>query len=152
MRRSIDLYGKEDLKVMKLANKIKSPQKDRLEQIIEYLKNSKYKKIGIVNCIALQEQAEKLFKILKDEGFTVFKVNCREGELDKSSYDDKDKGSSCNPAYQAKFMSENNVDFVIVLGLCLGHDLIFQKHCSKPYTTLVVKDYVNKHKTIELFE
>jgi uncharacterized metal-binding protein len=152
MVKSVELYDKDDLKLMEAATRIATPTKNRIEQIIEYLKEFGHQKIGIVTCIAFSKQSKDLQKILEQEGFEVTNVHCREGELDKSDYTEDKTGSSCNPAYQAKAMEDKDVDFIIVLGLCLGHDLVFQKHNKKPYTNLIVKDFTNKHKTIELFE
>jgi uncharacterized metal-binding protein len=33
----------------------------------------------------------------------------------------------------------------VIVGLCVGHDMLFSKHSRAPVTTLVVKDRVTGH-------
>ena len=53
--------------------------------------------------------------------------------------------SMCNPITQAMIMNKLNVDFAIMLGLCIGHDTLFLKYCRVPLTVLAVKDRVFGH-------
>ena len=61
-------------------------------------------------------------------------------------------GPSCDPVSQAEFLNKENTDFNIMVGLCLGHELIFQQHTKAPYTTFLVKDLATNNKTIENLE
>ena len=36
----------------------------------------------------------------------------------------------------------------IIVGLCVGHDMLFNKHSTAPVTTLVVKDRVTGHNPV----
>jgi uncharacterized metal-binding protein len=38
----------------------------------------------------------------------------------------------------------------IIVGLCVGHDMLFSKHSSAPVTTLVVKDRVTGHNPVSV--
>ncbi|OPY27009.1 MAG: hypothetical protein A4E27_00631 [Methanobacterium sp. PtaU1.Bin242] len=51
----------------------------------------------------------------------------------------------CNPLGQASFLNRENTDLNIIIGLCIGHDLLFTEHSKAPVTTLVVKDRVLAH-------
>jgi uncharacterized metal-binding protein len=51
----------------------------------------------------------------------------------------------CNPITQAEILNKEKVDFAIMLGLCLGHDTLFIKHCKVPMTVIAVKDRVTGH-------
>ncbi len=42
-------------------------------------------------------------------------------------------------------MNRAGTDMNIIVGLCIGHDMIFAKHAEAPVTTLVVKDRVTGH-------
>ncbi|MDA3816688.1 MAG: thiamine pyrophosphate-dependent enzyme [Prolixibacteraceae bacterium] len=53
------------------------------------------------------------------------------------------KGTSCNPAGQAKYLEEENTQLNIAMGLCLGHDMIFNEKSAAPVTTLIVKERSN---------
>ena len=51
----------------------------------------------------------------------------------------------CNPIAQAEIINEEKPDWVILLGLCVGHDTLFLKYCKQPVTVLAVKDRVLAH-------
>jgi uncharacterized metal-binding protein len=52
-------------------------------------------------------------------------------------------GAACDPVGQAKVLADADTQLNIVMGLCLGHDMLFQKHTQAPATTLGVKDRVH---------
>jgi uncharacterized metal-binding protein len=58
------------------------------------------------------------------------------------------KGVSCNPAGQAKYLEEKRTELNIMVGLCLGHDMIFNSKSKAPVTPLVVKDRKLQHNTL----
>ena len=49
---------------------------------------------------------------------------------------------ACNPIGQAKMLNKAGTDLNIQMGLCLGHDILFQKYSNAPVTVLVVKDRI----------
>ena len=51
----------------------------------------------------------------------------------------------CNPIFQAKTLANEQVDFNILLGLCVGHDSLFLQFTNNPTTVLAVKDRVTGH-------
>ena len=53
--------------------------------------------------------------------------------------------SMCNPIAQAELLNRQNVDFSVLLGLCIGHDTLFIKYCKSPMTVIAVKDRVTGH-------
>lgn len=56
--------------------------------------------------------------------------------------------SMCNPIMQAKVLAEQETDFNIVIGLCVGHDTLFLKHSEAPTTVMIVKDRVLGHNPV----
>jgi len=58
-------------------------------------------------------------------------------------------GIMCNPSGQADYLKVNNTELNISMGLCIGHDMIFNQKSNVAVTTLVVKDRVNNHNPIE---
>ena len=50
-----------------------------------------------------------------------------------------------NPIAQAKILNRAKSDMNIIVGLCVGHDMLFAKYSKAPVTTLVVKDRVTNH-------
>jgi len=51
----------------------------------------------------------------------------------------------CNPVMQAKVLEENSTELNIIVGLCLGHDILFSKYSHVAVTTLIVKDRLLAH-------
>lgn len=51
----------------------------------------------------------------------------------------------CNPILQAELLNQQNTEFNIALGLCVGHDSLFYKYSGALVTTMVVKDRVLAH-------
>jgi uncharacterized metal-binding protein len=52
---------------------------------------------------------------------------------------------ACNPIAQAEICNRLGTDMNIIVGLCVGHDMLFTKHSQAPVTTLVCKDRVTGH-------
>jgi uncharacterized metal-binding protein len=46
---------------------------------------------------------------------------------------------------QARILNEVGTDLNVIVGLCVGHDILFTRHSTAPVTTLVVKDRVTGH-------
>ncbi len=122
----------------------------RVEETILFAKEMGAKKIGIATCTALLKESITLAKILRAHGFQVFSACCKVGAVDK-----KDVGipeefiklgpNICNPIMQAQILNEEKTDLNIVMGLCVGHDVLFHKYIKGPATTMVVKDRVTGH-------
>uniref|UniRef100_C6E7Z0 DUF1847 domain-containing protein n=1 Tax=Geobacter sp. (strain M21) TaxID=443144 RepID=C6E7Z0_GEOSM len=125
----------------------------RVEDTIAFAKLMGYRRIGIATCIGLLEESDRLAAILKAQGFTPLSVCCKAGSLDKLEFglaeSDKVRPGSfepaCNPIAQARICNDLKTDMNIIVGLCVGHDMLFNKHSEAPVTTLVVKDRVTGH-------
>lgn len=146
------LYSEDDLVVMELAETSRLPGMNRVEEIKSYALHAGFKRIGIANCIGLQKEADKLKSFLS-VNFEVFDVNCKCGQIPKNALLNTEKTSACcNPAGQAETLATHGTELNIVLGLCLGHDILFNKKSQAPVTTLIVKDLALKHKTHMWFD
>ena len=140
-------YNIEDKKIM--YNTFKARNKSRLQELINFAKESAFNKIGIANCKAVQPYAEKLANILTNAGFDVYSINCKDSGLDGKSVCDDMSGPCCDPISQAQYLNSKNTDININIGLCLGHGIIFSKHSIAPVTTFLVKDFATEHNPIE---
>jgi len=145
------LYSDADRQILKLAEDSLDPHLDRVNEIIAYAKEAKLKIIGIANCTAFLKEADKLQEILTQEGFQVEKVHCKYGKVQFDDLVPGYKGVSCNPAGQAKYLEEKGTQLNIMMGLCLGHDMIFNARSKAPVTPLIVKDRKLKHHTLQFF-
>lgn len=125
----------------------------RVEDTIALAKLMGYRKIGIGTCIGLLEETKRLADILTAQGFEPVSVCCKAGSIDKLELDIDEKYKvrpgtfepACNPIAQAKLLNQAGCDMNIIVGLCVGHDMLFAKYSEVPVTTLVVKDRVTGH-------
>lgn len=145
-------YTGRNLESMKISAQIESRyymEKTRLEELILYAGGMGYEKLGIAFCIGLEKEAKVIHKILAQD-FKVFSVCCKVCGIDKDSYGLEKLHNSgfeavCNPMGQALVLNNEKTDLNVILGLCIGHDILFTQHSQAPVTTLAVKDRVLAH-------
>ena len=154
------LYSDEDKEIALNAARTESQgycRWTRLEETMAFAYRMGYHRIGIGFCVGLSEEARKLAQILRDNGFEVEAAACKCGSVPKSFigitqeeqlHPDRDFEIMCNPAGQAEVLSAAGCDLCIILGLCVGHDTLFIRHCSVPVTVLTGKDRVMGHNPI----
>lgn len=135
------------------GNKIRT-KFPRIEETIQFARKMNYKKLGIVFCGGLKNEAVMLSSIFENAEFEVISVCCKVGGIDKETIGikpaEKIDGPEayepmCNPIAQAEVMNEEKPDLVIMMGLCVGHDSLFIHYCNRPITVLAVKDRVLAH-------
>ena len=118
----------------------------RVKELIRLAEEMGWKKLGIAFCIGLSEEAKKLHEVLELHGFEVHSVVCKVGSVEKEKFSlPKGKDHACNPVLQAMVLNEVGTDLNIIVGLCIGHDVLFQVYSKAPTTTLIVKDRVLAH-------
>ena len=130
----------------------------RVEDTIALARLMGYKLIGIATCIGLLDETARLCAILKAQGFETASVCCKAGSIDKLKLglteNEKVRPGSfepaCNPIAQAKLLNAQKTDMNIIVGLCVGHDMLFNKSSDAPVTTLVVKDRVTGHNPVSV--
>lgn len=140
-------YTTNDKKEMILAAKAKD--KSRLQELVNFARLSGFKKLGIANCKGMQEYADSLVELLRQQGFEVCAVNCKESGLQGCDICAEMSGPCCDPVSQAQYLNAAKTDFNINVGLCLGHGLLFQKYSQAEVTTFLVKDFATGHKPVE---
>ncbi len=87
----------------------------RVEDTIAFAKLMKYRRVGIATCIGLLEETRRLEQILRAQGL------------------------------EPRILNAIGTDMNVIVGLCVGHDMLFSKHSEAPVTTLVAKDRVTGH-------
>jgi uncharacterized metal-binding protein len=108
-----------------------------------------FSRIGVAYCIGLAEEAQTLVRILERE-FAVSAACCKSGGVPKEKLglvkirEDRVE-AMCNPVAQAMLLNDAETDLNLLVGLCVGHDIIFTRHSRAPVSTLVVKDRVLAH-------
>jgi len=129
---------------------------NRVEDMIALAKLMDYKKIGIATCIGLLDECNRLSDILRAQGMEPFSACCKAGSIDKLELNLAEEYKvrpgtfepACNPIAQAQIMNSLGMDMNIIMGLCVGHDMLFSKFSKAPVTTLVVKDRVTGHNPV----
>ena len=147
-----EMYKGKDYDLFKTACHIEAEhymKKTRLEELILFAKEMNFKKLGIAFCIGLEHEAKIINDILAKD-FEIHSVCCKICGFDKDDLDlQKLHGegfeAACNPIGQANVLNEEKTDLNIIVGLCIGHDILFTKHSNAPITTLAVKDRVLAH-------
>jgi len=129
------------------------PTKPRIQEICEFARKMRYKRLGLVFCMALYKEAALVAQILQRQGFETVSIACKVGSIPKEEIGVKDSEkifigqheSMCNPILQAIVVNDAKTDFNVLLGLCVGHDSLFFKYAEAPTTVLAVKDRVTGH-------
>ena len=104
-------------------------------------------KIGIATCYGLMPESRFLSDILENNGFDVVSVSCLCGEGNPQDVD-MPGDIMCNPIMQAEVLNRERTELNIMVGLCLGHDILFLRHCRAETTPLVVKDRALGHNPV----
>ena len=129
------------------------PLKPRIVEIMEFSQKMDYRRLGLIFCIGLRNEAKAVEKILSAKGFEVVSVVCKIGRIPKERIGIRDDQkiaigqfeSMCNPISQAAVVNHQQTDFNILLGLCVGHDSLVFKYAKAPCTVLAVKDRLLGH-------
>ena len=118
----------------------------RIEEALLLAKELKLKRIGFAACTSMVWELGYLVKLFTRERFEVFTTSCQIGRVSAESRgvtEVKDyTRSSCNPITQAKILNSENTQLNFILGLCMGHDILFTQYSKAPVSTLIVKDRV----------
>jgi uncharacterized metal-binding protein len=116
----------------------------RVDEVMEYAKVRKMRRLGIATCYSLIPESRALSDILEENGFEVVSVSCLCGET--SPQDIGLPGEiTCNSILQAEVLNHEETDLNIMMGLCIGHDILFLRHSEAETTPLVVKDRALGH-------
>lgn len=150
-------YTDWELKSMVVSGEIEADhymKLTRLEEVMLYAKRMGMTKLGVAFCVGLSREAETLDRILSKNGFEVHSACCKICGIDKAQLGVKKMHGEdrveavCDPVGQALRLQQCGTELNIMVGLCIGHDLVFTKHSHVPVTVLVVKDRVLAHNPI----
>ena len=119
----------------------------RLQETIAFAQKMNYKRIGLAYCYGMENQVTQIVEILRENKLNIRAVSCTVGGIPQNEVNPESTFCtvSCNPIGQARQLNNENVDLVVMIGLCLGHDILFQREVKADCTTLVVKDRVFNH-------
>ncbi len=145
------VYDVQDRRLMTAAAKIVGRhymQLSRLEESVKFAQELGCTTIGVAFCIGLADESKYIVQYFQ-KFFTVHSVCCKVCGVDKHQFslEQKDERfeAMCNPAIQAKLLNDAGTDLNFAVGLCVGHDMIFNRQSAAPVSTLVAKDRVLAH-------
>lgn len=146
------LYEGESYEIMKAAactegryyNEI-----SRLQESAEFAKILGAKKIGVAFCIGLAQEADLIAQYF-EQFFAVESVCCKVCGVEKAALGleqikEGARETMCDPMMQAKILEEGGAELLFTVGLCVGHDMLFNKAAHKPVSCLVAKDRLLAH-------
>ncbi len=128
----------------------------RLKETIQLCLKMGYNRVGLAFCRGLRKEAKVVEELLRRAGLEVVSVICKTGGIDKEvvgiapecKVNPGNYEPMCNPIAQAVLLNEQNTQFNIALGLCVGHDSMFYKYSDALVTTLIAKDRVTGHNPV----
>ncbi len=124
----------------------------RLEEIAEFALDRSWKRVGFAYCRSMEKDAALVARYLRSRGLRIEAVSCSTGAIAQDEIDEESSQHkvSCNPLGQAEQIKAFQADFVVDMGLCVGHDILFRQATSGiPGTTLVAKDRTAGHAPLE---
>jgi len=169
IRTVIERYGKDDVKRIYVPATMTEKEayewvrgvcmavRPRIKELIEFGKLIHASTIGIAFCAGMRDEAGRIVKLLEKSGFAVASVLCKCGGIDKTRLnvekeykigDSSKFEAGCNPVLQAQLLNDAKTDINVIVGLCLGHDMLFTMNCKAPVTTLIVKDRLLGHNPV----
>jgi uncharacterized metal-binding protein len=166
IKAAIERYGQEDVRKIyvpatvtereayELVRGVCMAVRPRIKELIEFSKLIHARTIGVAFCAGLRDEAARITKVLEKSGFAVASILCKCGGIDKTKLGVAKEykiGSAskyeagCNPVLQAQLLNNVGTDINVIVGLCIGHDILFTMNSKAPVTTLIVKDRLLGH-------
>jgi uncharacterized metal-binding protein len=118
----------------------------RVQEVIVFGQKMGYRHLGMAFCAGLHREARLLQELLEPH-FQITSACCKVCGIAKDDFKlPKVRNSAveviCNPVGQADILNRAGTELNLLVGLCLGHDMLFNKHSAAPVTTVIVKDRV----------
>jgi uncharacterized metal-binding protein len=166
IKSAVERYKQEDVKKIylpatitekeayELVRGVRVAVRPRIKELIEFGRLVGANRIGMAFCAGMIDEARRIAQLLEGCGFTVASVMCKCGGADKTRLgvekeykigDPLKFEPGCNPVLQAELLNMADTDINVIVGLCLGHDMLFTANSKAPVTTLIVKDRMLGH-------
>lgn len=105
----------------------------RIAELVYYALGRGCEHVGLAFCTEMFSEAETVARILRRH-LRVSTVCCKAGGPSNGT------DAPCNPVAMACALNDAGTDLNIMLGLCIGCDIVFAELSGTPSTTLFVKD------------
>ena len=145
-------YDEADQRLMRAAAATEGRhymQLSRFEESVKFAQELGCKKIGIAFCVGLSQESAYIVQYFQ-KFFAVESVCCKVCGIDKHEFsleqiNPDNFEAMCNPATQAIILNKAETELNFTVGLCVGHDMIFNRHSVAPVSALVTKDRLLAH-------
>ena len=134
-----------------LVDNGKAGNLNRLQEVTEFIKIMNYKKVGLAYCYGMENDAKLVKDLFANENIKLSNVACSIGGVSQNSINENCSifNVSCNPIGQAFQLNSEGVDLTLIMGICLGHDILLQRNLKSDFTTITVKDRVFKNNPLQ---
>lgn len=147
-----NFYDDQDKRLMVAAAKTEGRyylQLSRLEESVKFAEELGCKTIGLAFCVGLAKEAGYIAQYF-EKYFTLHSVCCKVCGYDKNNLNLEHINperfeAMCNPAVQAMLLNKAGTELNFTVGLCVGHDMIFNRNSAAPVSALVAKDRLLAH-------
>lgn len=116
----------------------------RVVEALDFCRTMGFTKIGVAVCSSQKIELELLVRLFNENGLEVVTANCQIGRVSAEARGMPELAeygnSACNPLAQAEVLAAAGTQFNFQMGLCMGHDVLFNMHSKAPVSTLIVKD------------
>jgi uncharacterized metal-binding protein len=169
IKTATDRYGQENVRKIYIPSTVTEKEayewirgvrmavRPRIKELIEFSRLINAQTIGVAFCAGMRDEAARIVKVLEKSGLATASVLCKCGGIDKTKLGVAKEykiGSAsgfeagCNPVLQAQLLNDAGTDINVIVGLCIGHDMLFTMNSKAPVTTLIVKDRLLGHNPV----
>lgn len=169
IKTATDRYGQENVRKIYIPATVTEKEayewirgvrmavRPRIKELIEFSRLINAQTIGVAFCAGMRDEAARIVKVLEKSGLATASVLCKCGGIDKTKLGVAKEykiGSAsrfeagCNPVLQAQLLNDAGTDINVIVGLCIGHDMLFTMNSKAPVTTLIVKDRLLGHNPV----
>ncbi len=130
------------------------PVRPRIREVAEFARKMGVQRLGMAFCSGLSDEAARAAAVFERHELEVCSVICSCGSVDKAHLGIPDDAkiwgadkfeAGCNPLMQAAVLEQAGTEMNLLVGLCVGHDMLFTMHSKAPVSTLIVKDRFTGH-------
>ena len=126
-------------------------KKSRVEHIVDFCRSLGVNTMGVASCLRYLKEAHFLRQLFMEQGWGAHVAICKFGGFktpDVAVQKDTD-WIVCNPLGQALLLNDLGCEVNVTLGLCMGHEMIFNHYSEGLVTNLVVKEKISQEHSLD---
>jgi uncharacterized metal-binding protein len=102
----------------------------RLREIAEFSRSIGFRRLGLAHCADMAREATQAASYFHGSGLEPFLPPCPQG---------------CDPVEQARFFGHQEMDLIVVAGMCVAHEAMLVQASQIPVVVLVARDSRLRH-------